>query len=392
MLTAATLLLAAFGASSGYGPSPGPCDSRLFELVVAAAGDAMLDRGVAQALGRMGEDWAFSGSKDVLAAADIAFLNLETSVSEKGSRLAGKGIWFRTRPDRLGLLKDAGIDVVSVANNHIMDYGKTALLDTLAHLDGQGISYVGAGADLKTARMGKVIEVNGLKVGFLAYSDFHDIFWSTTDRKTFGAGESKPGIAPALADYMAEDIARLKRTADFVIVSVHWGVEYAAMPDAAQVARAHAAIDAGADVVLGQHPHVLQPFEAYKEGLIFYSLGNFVFDQKKPRTVESMVALISLKKGKRPEAEIIPYRISDSRPAPMGPQEGNKLLKDLAERSSRLGTRVDVLADRAYLTTDGRMASSFLGMAYPGIFKSRGIVKYAPSIISAASPTPSSVP
>ncbi|HQJ25490.1 MAG TPA: CapA family protein, partial [Bacillota bacterium] len=201
-----------------------------------------------------------------------------------------------------------------------------------------------------------------------------------------------PGIAPALADYMAEDIARLKRTADFVIVSVHWGVEYAAMPDAAQVARAHAAIDAGADVVLGHHPHVLQPFEAYKEGLIFYSLGNFVFDQKKSRTTESMVALISLKKGRRPEAELIPYRISDSRPAPMGSQEGNKLLKDLAERSSRLGTRVDVLADRAYLTTDGRMASSFLGMAYPGIFKSRGIVKYAPSIISAASPTPSSVP
>lgn len=392
VLSAATLTIAAFGASSGESAGLPPSGHGPAALVLAAAGDAMLDRGVASSLARMGEGWAFSGSANDLSSADIAFLNLETSVSARGARLAGKGIWFRTSPERLGLLADAGIDVVSVANNHIMDYGEEALLDTLSHLDEHGISYVGAGPGLKEARMGRILEVNGLKVGFLAYSDFHDIFWSVFERKTFGAGEGKPGIAPALPYYMEEDIKRLKRTADFVIVSVHWGVEYSPMPDGAQIARAHAAIDAGADVVLGHHPHVLQPFEAYEGGLVFYSLGNFVFDQRKPRTVESMVAMICLAKGRRPEAEVIPYVISDSRPAPMAVRDGTALMEDLAKRSRLLGTRVEVQGGRAYFTTDGSKASSLLRRMYPDLFGTGTLASEEAEGLIWASPRRSSVP
>ena len=307
-------------------------------IILAAAGDVMLDRGVATAMLKHGESWPFSAVSDILKAADIAFVNLETSVSDRGRRMPGKGIWFRTKPERLGLLKSAGIDIVSVANNHIMDYDEISLLDTMSHLDDTGIAYVGAGTDLTSARMGKVITSGGVKVGFLAYSDFHDIFWSFFYTRAFAAGENRPGMAPALIWMMQEDISRMKRAADFVVVSVHWGQEYMRMPEKAQIDRAHAAIEAGADIVLGHHPHVLQPFEAYKGGLIFYSFGNFVFDQDFGNTTESMIARIKLSLGELPEAEIIPLRITDARPALMGLKEASDSIAALRKDTGKLGT------------------------------------------------------
>ncbi len=307
-------------------------------IILAAAGDVMLDRGVATAMLKHGESWPFSAVSGILEGADIAFVNLETSVSNRGRRMPGKGIWFRTKPERLGLLKDAGIDIVSAANNHIMDYDEISLLDTMSHLDDAGIAYVGAGADIASARMGRVITAGGVKVGFLAYSDFHDIFWSFFYTRTFAAGKNVPGMAPALIWMMQEDISRMKRTADFVVVSIHWGQEYMRMPEKAQIERAHAAIEAGADIVLGHHPHVLQPFEAYKGGLIFYSLGNFVFDQAFGNTTESMIARIKLSLGERPEAEITPLRITDGRPAPMSLKDARTSIAALRKDTGKLGT------------------------------------------------------
>lgn len=298
----------------------------------------MLDRGVRDIILQKGLEWPFSAVKGLLRDADIAFLNLESSVTDRGGRMPGKGIWFRMPPSWLQALVDAGIDIVSVANNHVMDYDEEALLDTLNHLDHSGISRVGAGADISAARLGRILTVNGLRVGFLAYSDFWDIFWSSSYRKTSGASEGKPGIAPSLSSFMSEDIRRLKRHADFVVVSVHWGQEYMTEPDYAQKARGRAAIDAGADVVLGHHPHVLQPVESYNGGLIFYSLGNFVFDQKKPKTTESMIALITLRKNTRPAAELVPLRISQARPAPMEPEDAEGLLSRLRSGCAALGT------------------------------------------------------
>ncbi len=337
--------------------------------LIAAAGDTMLDRGVALALHERGEGWAFSGAGEILRLADIAFVNLETSVSYRGSRMPGKGIWFRTSPERLPLLKEAGIDMVSAANNHIMDYGEVSLLDTLSHLDEAGIMHVGAGKDLKAARLGRIFQIKGLKVGFLAYSDFWDIFWTPEYRRTFAASADEPGMAPAIRAFMEEDIRRLKLLSNFVVVSVHWGDEYMTMPNAKQVERAHAAIDAGADVVLGHHPHVLQPFEAYKSGIVFYSLGNFVFDQKKPRTTESIIALIRLEKGRPPEAEVVPMRITDSRPAPMGRADGSELLHRLSDGSALLGTDLYVYEGRGYLSAGSMKPSMLLERMHPHAFK-----------------------
>ncbi len=324
------------------------------EVRIAACGDIMMDRGVASEMRQMGEGWPFSGLSGQLSEADIAFSNLETSVSDRGSRIAGKGIWFRSRPEHLKLLADAGIDIVSVANNHIMDYGLDALHDTLDHLDEAGIRHVGAGSDLTEARRGAVIEANGIKVGFLAYSDFHDIFWSFAERFTFAATGSRAGMAPAVTSLMAEDVRRLKKAADFVVVSVHWGQEYMRFPDSYQVERAHALVDAGADVVFGHHPHVLQPVECYKGALIFYSLGNFIFDQEGEKETESMVATVSLRIGMPHEAELVPMRIGRSRPAPMEGDEAEGSILAMTKDSAGFNSRIFSSGGRMYMAADGR--------------------------------------
>jgi poly-gamma-glutamate synthesis protein (capsule biosynthesis protein) len=198
------------------------------------------------------------------------------------------------------------------------------------------------------------MEANGLKVGFLAYSDFHDIFWSFAERFTFAATQTRAGMAPAVTSLMAEDVRRMKKSADFVVVSVHWGQEYMRFPDSSQVDRAHALVDAGADVVFGHHPHVLQPVECYKGALIFYSLGNFVFDQEGEKETESMIATVSLRKGMPYEAELVPMRIIRSRPAPMEGAEAEGSVLAMAKDSAGFNSRVFSRGGRMYLSSDGR--------------------------------------
>lgn len=355
-LTAAALAIALLASGTiAAGPSfeKGGPSLLVPEVRIAACGDVMLDRGVAAAMRELGADWPFSGSSGLLSKADIAFANLETSVSDRGSRIAGKGIWFRSRPELLELLADVGIDIVSVANNHIMDYGLAALSDTLAHLDSAGIRHVGAGRNLQEARRGAIMEANGLKVGFLAYSDFHDIFWSFEERFTFAATGSRAGMAPAITSLMVEDVRRIRKAADFVVVSVHWGQEYMRFPDSLQVDRAHALVDAGADVVLGHHPHVLQPVECYKGAIIFYSLGNFVFDQEAEKETESMVATVSLRKGAPHEAELVPMRIYRSRPAPMSGDEARSSILSMSRDSASYGSSIFSRGNIMYLAADG---------------------------------------
>lgn len=362
-LSAAVLIIALIGSGAiAAGPSLGTGGPYIYEqeIRIAACGDIMMDRGVASTMRKLGESWPFSGLSGLLSGADIAFANLETSVSERGSRIDGKGIWFRSRPEHLQLLSDAGIDIVSAANNHIMDYGLTALTDTLSHLDAAGIRHAGAGRNIEEARQGAILEANGLKVGFLAYSDFHDIFWSFTERFTFAATGSRAGMAPAITSLMVEDVRRMKRAADFVVVSVHWGQEYMRFPDNLQVERAHALADAGADLVLGHHPHVLQPVECYKGSIIFYSLGNFIFDQEGEGQTESMIATVSLRKGQPHEAELVPMRITQSRPAPMEGAEAAGSILAMAEDSLSYGSRIFSRDDRMYLAADGKKPDMML--------------------------------
>jgi poly-gamma-glutamate capsule biosynthesis protein CapA/YwtB (metallophosphatase superfamily) len=320
--------------------------ARLPRLTLAAAGDCMFDRGVRAVCAERGREWPLSAVRDIMAAADVAFLNLETSIARGGARLPGKGIWFRSAPEFAQELADAGIDVVTLANNHVLDYDDPAFDETLSNLSAAGIDVCGGGKNMAEARRPAVLSANGISVAFLGYSEFADIYWSVARPKRFVAGEAGPGISPWDREAIVEDIRRAKRLADHVVVSFHWGDEYVSMPADRQVQLAHAAIDAGASVVHGHHPHVLQPVEVYHGGVIFYSLGNFVFDQKKPATVESMIAHVTFSPEAVVRAEIIPVRIEECRPRPLKAWAARAALDKISLASARMGARIVTIGER----------------------------------------------
>lgn len=204
-----------------------------------------------------------------LGGADATVVNLECPVTTRGMRFP-KPYNFRMHPRFLSTLTGGGIDMVSIANNHIYDYGPRGLLDTISYLDSVGVRHVGAGRNIVEAHRPVIDTLRGREVAFLAYYG---------GSEAPGAGKSSPGVARRDLAEVCRDIRSLKDGASsrYIVVMLHWGTERATSPDRAQIAFAHALIDAGADAVVGHHPHVLQGIERYGRGVIAYSLGNFVF-------------------------------------------------------------------------------------------------------------------
>lgn len=247
-------------------PEPPPPTRLLF------GGDVMLARNVAR-LARAANDPAapFRDLAEAFAAADIAFVNLESPFSDRGP-LMRRGMIFKTEPEMIAGLELAGIDVVSTANNHARDRGSYGVGYTLDWLHSHGIATAGTGKTEQEAHAGAVLERNGRRFGFLAYT--YD-----ANNGNYTPGDVDVRIAVMDLDRLREDIAAMQTRADVIVVSMHAGYEYQAEPNAQQREFAQAAIDAGAKVVAGHHPHVRQPWERYHGGVIFYSLGNLVFDQ-----------------------------------------------------------------------------------------------------------------
>jgi poly-gamma-glutamate synthesis protein (capsule biosynthesis protein) len=221
----------------------------------------------------------FEKVRKVTRDADLFLVNLECPFTERGERV-DKNFNFRARPALMNALTAGGVDVVSLANNHVMDYGSEGLEDTLSTLDGGGIRHFGAGSSLSDARQPTIVEIRGVRIAFLGYLflgeqhfEPYEIF--ATDDQPGAAGHF--GDVAALQSMMEDDIRSAREQADHVIPFFHWGREGRADPEPYQVALAHAAIDAGASAVLGSHPHVLQGVEVYNGAPIAYSLGNFVF-------------------------------------------------------------------------------------------------------------------
>ncbi|MFC1943686.1 CapA family protein, partial [Chloroflexota bacterium] len=213
---------------------------------------------------------------------DLRFCNLEGPVSDRGTPVS-KPILIRSKVETIAALKKARFDVVSFANNHSLDYGPDAFLHTLKLLDQNSIAFVGGGKDLLSAQKPVFLERKGYRIGFLAYASYFD--------KGFEATEQHPGLSPVRVDplyapphineedlkAMIAAISETKAQADIVVVSHHWGVSLGRTLTVYQRYLAHQTIDAGADIVLGSHPHILQGIELYKNKVICYSLGNFVF-------------------------------------------------------------------------------------------------------------------
>ncbi|MBI1886331.1 MAG: CapA family protein [Chloroflexi bacterium] len=247
------------------------------EVTLHAVGDVMLGRTLGDGIRRSGPLYPFEPVLDLLRDADITFANLESPLSERGEP-APKDFVFRGPTEGAEGLAQAGIDIVSLANNHALDYGLTALADTRAALAAAGVLYAGAGGNEAGARAPVIVGRKGLRLAFLAYVNTPSDSGSGFDVSGTAATAGRAGVAWATAEAVAADVAAARGQADIVIVSLHTGPEYQEPPSPLQVEVARAAIDAGAALVLGHHPHVLQGIERYKRGLIIYSLGNFVFD------------------------------------------------------------------------------------------------------------------
>jgi len=233
-------------------------------------GDVMLSRHVGSvARQQLDPAWPMRRVAGLFSSADIAFVNLESPFSDRG-RAVESGMVFKAEPEMIESLSVAGIDVVSTANNHARDRGSHGVEFTLDLLAKAGIAAVGTGLTAEAAHQGAVLERNGVRFGFLAY---------TFDQSNGNYSDRDDRIAMLDADRMTVDVKSLLGRADVVTVSMHAGWEYYRRPNPWQQKFARAAIDAGASIVVGHHPHVTRTVESYVNGVIFYSLGNLVFDQ-----------------------------------------------------------------------------------------------------------------
>jgi poly-gamma-glutamate capsule biosynthesis protein CapA/YwtB (metallophosphatase superfamily) len=275
--------LAGCGQASGTPASPGespPAEQRPEPLPepepvsppsavtvrLVVVGDIMLDRVPGKAI-EQGKD-PFAGVSAVLDEADLAVANLECVIATVGQKVP-KLYNFRCHPRNVALLARY-FDGVSLANNHSGDYGKDAFVEQLGLLKAGGVGYFGGGMNAAEAHAPLVLAKNGIRVALLGYNE--------VELRSYEAGPDTAGLAWSVDEQVVADIAAAKAQADLVIVYPHWGYEYQGQPSERQRTLARKMIDAGADLVVGGHPHVTQTVEYYRDRLIVYSLGNFVFD------------------------------------------------------------------------------------------------------------------
>jgi len=281
-------------------------DMRMYHVV--AGGDIMLDRGVKIRVmnPEIGNgDWTFPwhNINEVFRDADLAFGNLEGALSDIGSD-TGKKYSFRFPVEAREGLTYAGFDLVSLANNHMLDWGYDALCDSVENVNEVGIGVVGAGCNQDESEAPYIAEFGDTRVAFVAFTEFYQGAVGT---------ETRPGITNYNLNHMIETVKDLKENqgVDIVMLSMHWGVEYKKRSNSAQQEMAKKLIDAGLDVLIGHHPHVPQEIERYGDGWIIYSLGNLVFDQSwSEETMMGLIADIQIQNGRVYDVTPIPIQLN----------------------------------------------------------------------------------
>lgn len=247
-------------------------------IILTFAGDVNLDEASypVKKYDSKGKDIAKCLSKDVLKEmreADIMMLNNEFAYSKRGTKTPDKSYTFLADPSRVDILKEMGVDIVSLANNHALDYGPDALEDTFTTLEDAGIDYVGAGENMARAKAPVYYTIGDKTIAFVAASRVvYAVSWYASENGLGMVGTYDPAL-------ILESIKEAKANSDYVVIYVHWGVERENYPVKYQRELAQKYIDAGADAVIGCHPHVMQGVEFYKGKPIAYSLGNFWFNR-----------------------------------------------------------------------------------------------------------------
>ncbi|WP_239617549.1 CapA family protein [Cohnella mopanensis] len=305
------------------------------KISLSFVGDILPAARVLELMKSNGFDYPFREAKATLEAADITAGNLETPITTRGTPALNKQYVFRGSAEAIPALKEAGFDFLSLANNHTLDYGWEGLSDTMDALDDAGLKHAGSGNDDREAFAPAYIESKGFTIGYVSVTRVvPEVSWK--------ADRTHPGVAEAYSpDRAVAAIKEAKQNADIVVVMVHWGVEREDRPVSHQTDLAHRFVDAGADLVIGGHPHVLQGFEAYKGKWIAYSLGNFVFSTTSTKSSETGVLNAECSKDGACSLKFAPMFATNSQPAPMEDKEGKALLARLSALSYGVSVEED---------------------------------------------------
>jgi poly-gamma-glutamate synthesis protein (capsule biosynthesis protein) len=312
------------------------------QLLLTAVGDVFLPGTVRFVDGRILESdeefgkTIFDHVVPYFHKSDINFCNLEAALSNKGNPQAGRYAAFRSYPSMIEVLKKGRIDFVSLANNHSTDYGWDALSDTMDILSQNGIGFSGGGKNIEEARKPALVEKKGLKIGLLSYTA------NVNTPFGFKASHERPGLAPIRIspfftphhtnqediEAMQKDVEKWRACVDFLVVSFHWGISEGGTHTVAlhQQYIAHQAINAGADLILGHHPHAIQGIEIYRNKPICYSLGNFVFTLEEGFPRETMLFQCRISPHRIHEAMFLPAYVSkQGQPEVVSPEQGEGL-------------------------------------------------------------------
>ncbi len=310
--------------------APSPTEAPKQPVVLGFAGDVNLDEDSYPVKEYDKEGKGLPGvlSEDLIAEmnqADIMMLNNEFAYSTRGVEEQNKSYTFRANPKRVDILKEMGVDIVSLANNHALDFGMDALLDTFSTLDNAGIAYIGAGETMARAKAPVYFTVGDKTIAFVAASRVvFAMDWYATDTSPGMIGTYDPAL-------FLESIREADANADFVIAYVHWGVEHNNYPEKYQKVLAKNYIDAGADAVIGCHPHVMQGLEFYQGKPIAYSLGNYWFNRSNK---ESGLLKIYIEPDDSLKVQILPVRNKDMKTFLLTEEKDRRSYFDFMEKLS----------------------------------------------------------
>lgn len=284
------------------------------DITINFLGDVILGRTVAMRTASKGVTYPFLRTASVTANASLTVANLETPLSDRYPPVYKNTMDFIAPTKSAKGLVYAGIDLVALANNHSTNYGEGAFKDTFKTLSDNNIAYVGGGNNMDEAKALRIIEIKGVRFGFLNYNSVRGSVNADIDSYGVSFVHLRPSYAADNEDdidMMLQDIYYARSRCDVLVIIIHWGVEYKGVTPT-QVRLAHAFIDNGADMVIGTHPHISQPVEIYKNKLIAYSLGNFVFDQMQADyTREGYMLQVYLSGKELTGFKIMPYKIYD---------------------------------------------------------------------------------
>ena len=306
------------------------------KVTLAFAGDTMLGRGVNEAILKHGYFYPWGNIIPLLQTADLRMVNLENTFT-KSTQKVPKVFNFKSDPKNVQSLKKAHIDIVSLANNHIKDFGNEGLLETLKTLQKAGIKSVGAGKNLKQARAPLIIKKNGIKFGIIGATDNEPI-WQAT-KTSLGTNYFNVHDLNQLLD----DIKKLKKRTDIVIVSLHWGPNMRERPTQDYINSAHKMVDAGADIIHGHSSHNFQAIETYKGKLILYDTGDLVDDYRVDPVLRndwSFLYFVTISKNGVKNVKIVPIKIDTMQVNRAIEPEKSKILNRMKSLSKAFGTTI----------------------------------------------------